>query len=484
VPVRPRAKTIGHPAGPDILPAVHRKPSLTQVLFKDLGLADVLLAALDRAGLVTPTPIQAEAIPPQLKGRDVLGIAQTGTGKTAAFALPLLDAMLRSGAKARPKRPIAVVLAPTRELASQIADSVAKLSHGTTLRHCTVFGGVSARPQAEALGRGVEMVVATPGRLLDLLEQNALILSDVRYLVLDEADRMLDMGFIRDVTRIVKAVPAERQSLLFSATMPSSVASLAAKILKEPVRVEVTPEVVTVDKIAQSAWLVPQKAKKHWLIRHLGEPGVDKVVVFTRTKHGANRLAEDLAKAGIDALAIHGNKSQAARQKALGAFHAGKTRVLVATDIVARGIHVDDISHVVNFDLPEEPESYVHRIGRTARAGKSGIAVALVDPTERAKLKAIEKLTGQRFDLKESDIPVPAQSEEPREARRERPSGRPAQPNRGAHPGRQSRGPNPPPRAAGAGKPAGAVAGAENRPGRNRRRRRGGAGRPQAAAFA
>ncbi|WP_152046104.1 DEAD/DEAH box helicase [Aureimonas psammosilenae] len=438
---------------------------MTQILFKDLGLADVLLAALERAELVTPTPIQAQAIPPQLEGRDVLGIAQTGTGKTAAFALPLLDAMLKGGLRAEPRRPLAVILAPTRELAIQIADSVKKLSDRTKLKYTTVFGGVSARPQAEALQRGVEIVVATPGRLLDHMEQGSIELGAVRFLVLDEADRMLDMGFIRDVNRIVKAVPQKRQSLLFSATMPQNVASLAAKILREPVRVEVTPEVVTVEKIEQSAWLVPQKAKKLWLIRHLAEPGVDKVVVFTRTKHGANRLSEDLEKAGIQSAAIHGNKSQGARQKALSAFHSGQMRVLVATDIVARGIHVDDISHVVNFDLPEEPESYVHRIGRTARAGKSGVAVALVDPSERAKLKAIEKLTGQSFDLKVSDIPVPegAAHEERRDNRPPR-SGRGPQPGARAHPGRQSRGPNPPPRSA---KPAG-----ENADNRNRGRRR------------
>ncbi|GGE19695.1 hypothetical protein GCM10011390_43680 [Aureimonas endophytica] len=450
---------------------------MTQILFKDLGLADVLLAALERAELTTPTPIQAQAIPPQLQGRDVLGIAQTGTGKTAAFALPLLDALLKSGQRAAPKRPLALILAPTRELALQIAETIKKLSDRTKLKYATVFGGVSARPQAEALARGVEIVVATPGRLLDLLEQGAIELSAISHLVLDEADRMLDMGFIRDVTRIVKAVPAKRQSLLFSATMPQNVASLAAKILKEPVRVEVTPEVVTVEKIDQSVWLVPQKAKKYWLIRHLGEPGVDKVVVFTRTKHGANRLAEDLGKAGIEAMAIHGNKSQGARQKALSAFHSGQMRVLVATDIVARGIHVDDISHVVNFDLPEEPESYVHRIGRTARAGKSGVAVALVDPSERLKLKAIEKITGLRFDPKESDIVVPEGAA--REERAPRPS-RPAPAPARAHPGRQSRGPNPPPRAA----KADAGDGAKRNRGRRRPNRNGGGAPRTGTAFA
>lgn len=390
--------------------------------------------------LVTPTPIQAEAIPHVMKGRDVLGLAQTGTGKTAAFALPLLDALLSSKAKPTPKTCRALILAPTRELASQIAETIQSLTKGTPLRHAVIFGGVSIRPQIQNVARGLDIVVATPGRLLDLMDQNALSLAGVRHLVLDEADRMLDMGFIRDIRRIQKALPKERQSLLFSATMPESISSLAADLLKDPVRVEVTPQVVAVEAIDQSAFLVPQKQKKHWLIKRLAQPEMTKVVVFTRTKRGANRLSEDLEKAGIGSLAIHGNKSQSARQKALAEFHGGRTRVLVATDLVARGIHVDDISHVVNYDLPEEAESYVHRIGRTARAGKSGFAVALVDPSERAKLKAIEKLTDQRFTLEvDPSLPdVPDSAPQPRKAapqkRRNEPRRSPGEAGKGGKP--------------------------------------------------
>ena len=399
-----------------------RKSSLTQTDFQAFGLADTLLKALALLDITTPTPIQARAIQPQMEGRDVLGIAQTGTGKTAAFSLPLLHGLLtRHVGRPVPKTPKALILAPTRELASQIADSVKDYTVGTKLTHTVVFGGVSIRPQIDTMRRGVDIVIATPGRLLDLVNQRAISLSGVRFVVLDEADRMLDMGFVRDVMRIVDELPEERQSLLFSATMPRSVEDLSRRILTNPVRVEVTPEVVTVEKIAQSVYSVPQKAKKLWLIEAL--PGFEKTVIFTRTKHGANRLSEDLAKAGIEALAIHGNKSQGARQKALAAFHSGTVPVLVATDIVARGIHVDDISHVVNFDLPEEPESYVHRIGRTARAGKSGIAVTLLDPSERAKLRQVEKLTGLRFDVQPTSfataMPAGAADEE-REDRRPR----------------------------------------------------------------
>lgn len=374
---------------------------MTQPQFEALGLSEALLAALREMGIVTPTPIQGNAIPSVMAGRDVLGIAQTGTGKTAAFGLPVIDAILRKGGRPAPGTCKALFLAPTRELAVQIAENVKAYSAGTPIRHMSIFGGVSIRPQIETARRGVDIVIATPGRLLDLIDQKALSLAQVRHVVLDEADRMLDMGFVRDVMRIVKMLPTERQSLLFSATMPQNVEELAGRILSKPVRVEVTPEVVTVEKIDQSVFLVPQKAKKLWLIDAL--PRFEKTVVFTRTKHGANKLTADLEKAGIEALAIHGNKSQSARQKALNDFHAGKLKVLVATDIVARGIHVDDVSHVINFDLPEEPESYVHRIGRTARAGKSGIAITLCDPAERAKLRSVEKLTGLRFDVQKTD---------------------------------------------------------------------------------
>ena len=382
--------------------AALRKPILSISNFQSLGLADALLSALDRMEITVPTPIQGQAIPAVLKGRDVLGIAQTGTGKTAAFSLPILNALLEKGGRPKPGTTKVLVLAPTRELAIQIAENVKGFTHGSKITHMTVFGGVSIRPQIDTARKGVDIVIATPGRLLDLIEQKALSISEISHLVLDEADRMLDMGFIRDIKRIMKLVPKKRQSLLFSATMPQNIASLANEILSDPIRVEVTPEVVTVEKIDQSVFLVPQKAKKHWLIKSL--PGFDKTVIFTRTKHGANRLAEDLGKAGIEALAIHGNKSQGARQKALGEFHSGKLKVLVATDIVARGIHVDDITHVVNFDLPEEPESYVHRIGRTARAGKSGIAITLCDPSERSKLRQVEKLTGLKFDVKPTEF--------------------------------------------------------------------------------
>ncbi|MCQ8782711.1 DEAD/DEAH box helicase [Mangrovibrevibacter kandeliae] len=443
---------------------------MTSSTFQTLGLSDALLAALARMDLTTPTPIQAQAIPAVLKGRDVLAIAQTGTGKTAAFSLPVIDALLKLDKRPRPTAVHALVLAPTRELAIQIAETVKSLTAGTKLRHQTVFGGVSARPQMDALRSGLDIVIATPGRLLDLMEQKAVTLADVRHVVLDEADRMLDMGFIRDITRIVKALPSQRQSLLFSATMPQSVGSLVAKILKDPVRVEVTPEVITVEKIDQRIVGIPQKAKKGWLIRALREPAYEKVVIFTRTKHGANKLAADLEKAGIAALPIHGNKSQGARQKALGEFHSGKTAVLVATDIVARGIHVDDISHVVNYDLPEEPENYVHRIGRTARAGRSGIAVALVDPSERPKLKAIERFTRQRFEIEDANVTaemMAGPAEEPRPPRPPR-NARPAAARpQGTSAARGGAG------APAAGKPAGAS---------RRGRRSRGRGRPAAAA--
>ncbi|TFF21686.1 DEAD/DEAH box helicase [Jiella endophytica] len=448
---------------------------MTSQNFQAFGLADTLTAALARLSITEPTPIQAQAIPAVMAGRDVLGIAQTGTGKTAAFSLPVIHALLQKGGRPAPRQTKVLILTPTRELASQIAENVKSYTAGTKITHTVVFGGVSIRPQITTLARGVDIVIATPGRLLDLMNQRAVELSGVEHVVLDEADRMLDMGFVRDVMKIVAKLPAERQSLLFSATMPKSIEDLAAKILTKPVRVEVTPEVVTVEKIDQSVYLVPQKAKKHWLIDRLADASLAKVVIFTRTKHGANRLAGDLEKAGIPALAIHGNKSQAARQKALAAFQKGSARVLVATDIVARGIHVDNITHVVNFELPEEPESYVHRIGRTARAGQSGAAIALIDPSERSKLKAIARLTRQTLEPQPTDFKVPEGAMNESD---ERPARGPRQPRGRNGNGQQRRG-NP-----GQGAPRNAKGGenrrqdgaGQQRQGPRRRRRGGGGG--------
>ena len=418
---------------------------MTSTTFDGFGLAEPLTRALARLELITPTPIQERSIPHALSGRDMLGIAQTGTGKTAAFALPLLHHLITEGGKPTTRTAKALILSPTRELAVQIAETIAELSEGTPISHSVVFGGVSVRPQIQALARGVDILVATPGRLLDLMEQRAIDLRETRHLILDEADRMLDMGFVRDVMKIVGKCPSDRQSMLFSATMPKPIEDLSKKILTNPQKVSVTPEVVTVEKIAQSVFSVPQKAKKHWLIDFVSKNETGRIVVFTRTKHGANRLTADLEKAGIQALAIHGNKSQSARQKALGAFQDGEIDILVATDIVARGIHVDDISHVVNFDLPEEPESYVHRIGRTARAGRSGQAIALVDPSERAKLKQIVKLTGIDLTPQATDytVNVPAGEDDADDGKRRGHRGQPARNGRPRNRGKSGSGGRP-----------------------------------------
>jgi len=360
--------------------------------FADLALAEPLLRALGAAGLVTPTPIQAEAIPALLDGRDMLGIAQTGTGKTAAFGLPLLQHLARRAEGLQPRSVRALILAPTRELAMQIDEELRKFGRFLGIRHALVFGGVGHTPQIRALEKGVDILVATPGRLLDHLDAGVVKLDRVQYLVLDEADRMLDMGFVRDVMKIVGRLPEERQSLLFSATMPAEVAQLSKRILKDPLRVEVTPEVVTVERIDQRLYHVPAGEKRGFLVDLLSDETMRRVIVFTRTKHGADRVAQHLSKARIETLALHGNKSQGARQKALAGFKDGSLRVLVATDIAARGIDVSDVTHVVNFDLPDEPEAYVHRIGRTARAGREGVAYSLFDAGESQRLKAIERL--------------------------------------------------------------------------------------------
>lgn len=360
--------------------------------FQDLNLIEPLLRAVRAEGYTEPTPVQEQAIPHVLAGKDLIGCAQTGTGKTAAFALPILQ-RLASGNQNRQRGAIrALVLTPTRELAAQIGDSFAVYGRHTGLRHTVIYGGVGQQPQVQALRRGVDILVATPGRLLDLLNQGAVRLNMIEVFVLDEADRMLDMGFIQDVRRVIKALPARRQTLLFSATMPEAIQELADHILIEPVRVEVTPQATTVEKIEQSVFFVDKKNKRALLEHILSDPAIRRVLVFTRTKHGANRLVEQLDRARIQAEAIHSNKSQTARERALANFRSGRTRVLVATDIAARGIDVDDVTHVINYDLPNEPESYVHRIGRTARAGASGTAYSFCDVEERKFLRDIEKL--------------------------------------------------------------------------------------------
>jgi ATP-dependent RNA helicase RhlE len=367
------------------------------VTFSDLGLAEPLLRALDKAKYAHPTPIQARTIPLLLKGRDVLGIAQTGTGKTAAFALPVLQRLSQSGQRAQPKSPLALVLAPTRELAVQIARSFDTYGRGLGLRLGMVIGGLGFGRQIETLQRGVDILIATPGRLLDLMQRGNVKLGQVSFLVLDEADRMFDMGFIKDVRRIAASVARERQTLLFSATMPPDVAKLAAEILRNPERAEIAPQGRTVDRIDQRVYFVNAASKRALLGHLLADPGLERVIVFTRTKRGANRVAEALDKGGVRSEAIHGNKSQNARQRALESFSRGRARVLVATDIAARGIDVAGVTHVINYELPADAESYVHRIGRTARAGASGIAVSFCDGSERGQLKSIERLTGQRL---------------------------------------------------------------------------------------
>ncbi len=361
--------------------------------FEQLKLDSAVLKALSEIGYERPTPIQALAIPELLAGKDMLGIAQTGTGKTAAFALPLLEKLLQSELRPQARKPQALILAPTRELAVQIAEELDAYGRHLDVNTVQIFGGVNQNPQVRALARSVHIVVATPGRLLDLIGQGHLDLSAVSTLVLDEADRLLDMGFVRDVRRIVDQTPRSRQSLLFSATLPTAVVRLANDMLRNPVRIEVTPKVVTVEKIDQRVVMTASSDKRRILEALLHDEEVDRAIVFCRTKHGANRVAKQLNTAGHSAEAIHGNKSQSARQRALSAFKAGEVFVLVATDIAARGIDVDGVSHVFNYELPHEPESYVHRIGRTARAGASGVAISLVDPSEDKRLQAIERLT-------------------------------------------------------------------------------------------
>jgi ATP-dependent RNA helicase RhlE len=361
--------------------------------FDSLGLIDPVRRAVLGAGYETPTPIQTQAIPHLLKGRDVLGCAQTGTGKTAAFALPLLDRLARTPRTAGQPGPRALILAPTRELALQIAESFRTYGRHLPLTTAVIFGGVGQGPQVEALRRNADVVVATPGRLLDLIGQKHARFDALEALVLDEADRMLDMGFIDPIRRIISVLPRRRQTLMFSATMPNEILKLAHSILVDPVQVSVAPVSSTADGVTQWVLHVERSQKRALLNEVLRDPKMSRVLVFTRTKHGANRVAEQLDRSGVRAAAIHGNKSQNARERALSAFKNGQIRVLVATDIAARGVDIDGITHVINFELPHEPESYVHRIGRTARAGASGVALSFCDAEERPALRAIERLT-------------------------------------------------------------------------------------------
>src|SRR5689334_11194709 len=366
--------------------------------FEEFGLAQPLMRAVTAEGYTEPSPIQTQAIPHVLAGRDLLGCAQTGTGKTAAFALPILQRLAARKTQGTPYLRV-LVLAPTRELASQIGESFRAYGKFTGLRQVTIFGGVNQNPQVDLLRRGADILVATPGRLLDLMGQGYIKLDRLEVLVLDETDRMLDMGFIHDVRRIISTLPIHRQTLLFSATMPRDIQELADNILRNPMRVEVTPAATTVEAIEQLVYFVEKSDKPALLQSLLRDRAITRVLVFTRTKHGANKVVRQLDQAHIPAEAIHGNKSQSARERALANFKSGATRVLVATDIAARGLDVENISHVINYDLPNEPESYVHRIGRTGRAGAAGLAVSFCDREERKYLRDIERLIGRKIPL-------------------------------------------------------------------------------------
>ncbi len=415
---------------------------LTQ--FSDLGLAGTILRALSEEGYTTPTPIQAQAIPPLLKGHDLLGIAQTGTGKTAAFALPIINRLLEY-----PVRPIAcgarvLILAPTRELVAQIAESFRTYGRHAHITVAVIVGGVGHQPQVKAMARGVDVLVATPGRLLDHMSGGTVKLSATEVIVLDEADHMLDLGFVVPIRKIISRLPAKRQSLFFSATMPREIATLANEMLTDPIEVAVTPVATTAERVGQSVYLVETKQKRDLLVELLSGVDFSRVIVFTRTKRGADKVATYLSDAGIAAAAIHGNKSQGARQRALADFKDGRTGVLVATDIAARGIDVDQVSHVVNFELPDVAESYVHRIGRTARAGAEGTAISFCDNEERHLLRQIERLTRQTLPATDRRSEAAKNAPETAAAPAVRRGARPPQqqnrrPDQNARPGGQRR---------------------------------------------
>jgi ATP-dependent RNA helicase RhlE len=376
--------------------------------FAEMGLSASLLKAIQHEGYTTPTPIQQQSIGHVLAGKDLLGIAQTGTGKTAAFALPILDRLAAAGGtKQRGRKARVLVLSPTRELATQIAASFSAYGRHTGLRQTVIYGGVSQHPQARAIRDGVDIVVATPGRLMDLMNQGLVKLDGIEILVIDEADRMFDMGFIRDIRKIVSQLPTNRQTLLFSATMPADIRELANSVLKDPVRVQVAAKNAAADTVEQAVYFV-EKRNKPTLLKHvIATHAMSRVIVFTRTKHGADKVARSLAKAGIRSEAIHGNKSQNARQRSLMNFKSNKPPVLVATDVAARGLDIDEVSHVVNYDLPDVAETYVHRIGRTGRAGATGVAVSFCDRDERACLRDIEKLLGKKTPIRDDHPEYP-----------------------------------------------------------------------------
>lgn len=385
--------------------------------FNELNLIPPILKALEQENYTSPTPIQQQAIPPILSGKDLLGCAQTGTGKTAAFAIPTLQ-LLHKNPRAGRRNIRALVITPTRELALQIYENFCAYGKHLPLKCAVIFGGVSQKPQEVALQKGVDILVATPGRLNDLMQQKLIDLKNVELLILDEADRMLDMGFIHDVKKIIAKTPSQRQTLLFSATMPGAIAQMADSILRNPVKVAITPVSSTVDAIGQSLYFVDKSNKKDLLLHLLKDKSIESVIVFTRTKHGADRLVRHLTKAQISAKAIHGDKSQGARQTALQHFKNRTLRVLVATDIAARGIDIDELSHVINYELPNIPETYVHRIGRTGRAGQSGVAISLCDFDEKPYLADIEKLIGKRIPvIKDHPYPMQQTAPTPKEAK-------------------------------------------------------------------
>lgn len=365
--------------------------------FKELNIIQPILKAIEEKGYNRPTPIQQQAIPVALSRKDILGCAQTGTGKTASFAIPIIQLLQADPIITKRKGVKALILTPTRELALQISECLDEYARYTPVRHGVMFGGVNQRPQVTMLQKGIDILVATPGRLLDLMSQGFLSLDQVKYFVLDEADRMLDMGFIHDIKRILPKLPKEKQTLFFSATMPDSIVTLASALLKNPVKITITPESPTVDAIEQFVYFVEKAKKGRLLISLLRKAENQSVLVFSRTKHNADRIVRVLGKAGIGSQAIHGNKSQAARQSALGNFKSGKTRVMVATDIAARGIDINELPLVINYDLPDVPETYVHRIGRTGRAGNAGTAFTFCSQEERKLIDNIQKLTGKKL---------------------------------------------------------------------------------------